>query len=91
MDMVSDTVNPTAKGWAIIRPYLLPYLALPPTLAWGCPNCKEVLVESGQLGSRLGMARGFAWSIGLLLVMPALLVAAVTLRVVWAARQHREG
>ena len=56
-----------------------------------CPGCKDALVDPAQVGTRLGMARGFAWSIGLLLAMPATLIGAVTLRVVWAARQRKEG
>ena len=103
MRVVSDMVSAKVKGWRAIRqkvkvravllPFtfcLLPYIVLQ-TSAWACPGCKDALVDPAQVGTRLGMARGFAWSIGLLLAMPATLIGAVTLRVVWAARQRKEG
>ena len=55
--------------------------------ALACPGCKDALVEP----ARLGMARGFAWSIGLLLVVPLVLVTTVAWQLAQAARQHKEG
>ena len=40
--------------------------------AWGCPNCKEGLLENGQSGANL--ARGFELSIYLMLGAPLLIL-----------------
>ena len=62
----------------------------PSTAAEACPSCKDMLVDPEQLAQRLGMARGFAWSIGLLIGMPALLVGGLTVRLIRAHRHRRQ-
>ncbi len=37
---------------------------------WACPNCKTAVADNSS-----GMALGFAWSIALLLGVPALIIA----------------
>ena len=59
-------------------------------VAEACPACKDMLVDPEQLAQRLGMAKGFAWSIGLLIGMPALLVGALTVRLIRAHRHRRQ-
>ncbi|GMU24407.1 MAG: hypothetical protein AMXMBFR13_44810 [Phycisphaerae bacterium] len=61
-------------GWLAV----LALLALP-TLGWACPNCKvsvqatdAAVTGSGQVGS---MSAGYAYSIYLMLAVPAVLVA----------------
>ena len=58
--------------------------------AEACPACKDMLVDPEQLTQRLGMAKGFAWSIGLLIGMPTLLVSTLTVRLIRAHRHRRE-
>lgn len=41
--------------------------------AWGCPNCKEGLLENGQVG--INLARGFELSIYLMLGAPLLILS----------------
>lgn len=48
-----------------------------------CQWCKDLM--------GWGLAQGFAWSIGLLLTVPVLLVAAITVLVVRAARRGPRG
>ena len=40
---------------------------------WGCPNCKEGLLDNGQAG--INLARGFELSIYLMLGAPLLILA----------------
>ena len=56
--------------------------------AWACPGCKESLFEPDQLAQRISTARGYAWSIGLLLAVPCGLLATVAALVVRAHRQR---
>ena len=60
-----------------------------PLVAWSCPACKEALFDPGQLAQKLATAKGYALSIGLLLSVPFLLVAGVTMLVVRAAHRKR--
>ena len=46
----------------------------------GCQWCKDLL--------SVGLAKGFAWTIGLLLLVPALLVVVIALRLAWSARRQ---
>ena len=64
-------------------------LLLVPAIAWSCPACKEALFDPGQLAQKLATAKGYALSIGLLLSVPFLLVAGVTMLVVRAAHRKR--
>lgn len=54
---------------------------------YACPGCKEALFDPGQLQQKLSMAKGYAWTIGLLLSVPFALIGGVTAMVVRAARQ----
>ena len=79
-----------------IRFYLLTYsLTSLLTFLWfssmseACPGCKDALTDPAGLPQRLSMARGYALSIGLLLGMPAALVAGLTVLVIRAARRSR--
>ena len=54
---------------------------------WACPGCKEALFDPGQLHQKLWAAKGYALSIGLLLLAPAILVAALALMIVRGARR----
>ncbi|PIQ83683.1 MAG: hypothetical protein COV75_06165 [Candidatus Omnitrophica bacterium CG11_big_fil_rev_8_21_14_0_20_63_9] len=52
-----------------------------------CPGCKEALFDPGQLQQKLSAAKGYAWTIGLLLSVPFALIGGVTAMVVRATRQ----
>ena len=54
----------------------------------GCPGCKEALFDPGKLRETLGTAKGYAVSIGLLLSVPFLLVAAIALKIASAHRRR---
>jgi len=58
------------------------------TVAEACPGCKEALFDPSQLPQRLSTARGYALSIGLLLVVPAGLVGGIALRIAQTRRRH---
>lgn len=58
--------------------------------AWACPGCKESLFDPGGLPQRLGLAKGYALSIGLMLAVPAGLVGGVTALIIRAQRRRRE-
>ena len=51
-----------------------------------CPGCKEALFDPGQVQQQRSMAKGYALSIGLLLIMPLGLVGGGT---VYLIRSHR--
>jgi uncharacterized membrane protein YozB (DUF420 family) len=55
-------------------------------VAEACPGCKEALLDPGELPQRLSMARGYAMSIGLLLLVPFGLVGILAALI---ARAHR--
>lgn len=65
-------------------------LAMPAT-GMACPGCKESLVDPSELGQRLATAKGYAFSIGLLLAVPVGLVSALTLAIVRAHRRKVPG
>ena len=60
-----------------------------PVLASACPGCKEALFDPGALPQRLSTARGYALSIGLLLVIPFGLVGGLTVLIMRAHRRTR--
>ncbi len=60
-------------------------LALP-ALAAACPMCKEALFDPGQLPQRLSTARGYALSIGVLLLVPLSLIVSVVMLIMHAKR-----
>ena len=61
---------------------------LAPSFANACPACKESLFDPSQLSQRLSAAKGYAWSIGLMLTVPLLLLSWVTTLIVRAARRR---
>ena len=75
--------------WVVVLPFAFYLLSLPiwcAAVVSACPGCKDALMEPGQLGQRLGAARGYALSIGLLLMVPALLIGGIAAMIV---REHR--
>ena len=60
-----------------------------PTVAWGCPGCKESLFDPSQLPQRLATARGYALSIAVMLSVPLVLVTGVAALIFRAARHRR--
>ena len=54
-----------------------------------CPGCKEALFDPRDVRATIGRARGYAWSIALMLTMPVLLIGGVTTWVVAAQRRAR--
>jgi hypothetical protein len=60
-------------------------------VVWACPGCKEALFDPGQLKQRLSLAKGYAWSIGLLLLVPFLLVGGLSVGIIRAVRRQRNG
>ena len=81
------------KFFLVVLPFafcLLSWTAGLVEVASACPGCKDALVEPGQLGQRLGAARGYALSIGLLLMVPALLIGGITVMVVRGHRSLRQ-
>ena len=68
---------------------LLPFaFCLLPSTGWSCPGCKEALFDPAQLPQRLSTARGYALSIGLLLMVPATLIGGLTALIVRAQRRR---
>ncbi len=55
--------------------------------AFGCPGCKDALFDPGQLPQRLAYAKGYAMSIGLLLLVPVTLIGSIAALIIRA--QHR--
>lgn len=53
-----------------------------------CPGCKETLFDPSQLPQKLGAARGYALSIGLLLAVPFALVGGIAAAVIRANRRR---
>jgi hypothetical protein len=58
-------------------------------VAWGCPSCKEAILESGSASASASLAKGYARSILLLMAVPYALFAGVSYCVVRAARRNR--
>ncbi len=52
-------------------------------IIFACQWCKDLM--------SWGLARGFAWTIGLLLAVPFLLIGVITLRLIRTARRHHAG
>ena len=60
-----------------------------PAIGWACPGCKEALFDPGQLQQKLSTARGYAWSIGLMLAVPLGLIGGVSALVARASSRRR--
>ncbi len=65
----------------------LPLAAAP---AWACPACKEFVSSASDPNAFSGLSHGFAWSIGLLLSVPYLLVGGFSLFIMLAVRRTRK-
>ena len=65
-------------------------LSLTAASAWACPACKEFVSSAGDANTFSGLSRGFAWSIGLLLTVPYLLVGGFLLSILLAVRRARK-
>ncbi len=66
---------------------LVALLGVSAAAAEACPGCKEALFDPSELGQRLATAKGYAFSIGLLLLVPFGLVSALALAIVRARRK----
>lgn len=68
-------IRMTPKNLAIATLALVAFLAIVATPDWAlaCPNCKDSLAQNDP--ARLGLARGFFWSIILMLSTPFLVTA----------------
>ena len=56
---------------------------------WACPWCKDALFSPGEAASQSGAAKGYAWSIGLLLGLPVLMLSVIALVVIRSARRTK--
>ena len=91
MELISEIRNP--KSVAAIDGFLvllaLAVLLCMPATAMACPGCKEALFDPGQLSQKLSMAKGYALSIGLLLMVPATLIGGITALVIRASKSRK--
>ncbi len=55
--------------------------------AQACPLCKEALFDPSQLHQRISTAKGYALSIGLLLLVPTGLIAGVAMSILRSTRR----
>ncbi len=67
--------------------FLTCFLSAAAAPAWACPACKEFVSSASDPNTFSGLSRGFAWSIGLLLSVPYLLVGGFALFIALAARR----
>ena len=58
------------------------------SVAEACPGCKEALFEPGKVSQLISTARGYALSIGLMLLVPASLIACLALLIIRSARRQ---
>lgn len=58
--------------------------------AFGCPMCREVVASQGDPAVASRLTGGFAWSLGLLLSTPYLLVAGIALWIVHSVRRGQK-
>ena len=63
-------------------------LLLMPALATACPWCKDALFAPGESAARAGAAQGYAWSIGLLLLVPSSLIVGIGVLLARASRKR---
>ena len=87
------TYNPKSKiqnpKFVLVAAGLFCVMLIAPAAAIACPGCKEALIDPSTLSQRLGAARGYALSIGILLSVPVALIGGVTALIVRSARRHR--
>jgi len=57
--------------------------------AWACPSCKEALFDPAQAEQVARAAKGYAWSIGLLVGTPMLLVGTLATVITRQIRRSR--
>ncbi len=61
---------------------------LAPAAVWACPGCKEALFDPGQAHQLIKTAHGYALSISLLLLTPALCLSGLAWWIIRQARRH---
>ncbi|MBI4341925.1 MAG: hypothetical protein HY599_00985 [Candidatus Omnitrophica bacterium] len=83
------TPNCVPAGAIILLIGLVTLLA--PAVAHACPGCKEALFDPGQLVEKLATSKGYALSIGLLLLVPFTLVGGIAVAVARASRKRQPG
>ena len=71
----------------LIYPFTI--LLMLPASTLACPLCKESLFDPAQLQQKLSLAKGYALSITLLLVVPLVLVAGIATLIVRAHRRKQ--
>ena len=59
-----------------------------PLMGWACPWCKDALFAPGESAARAGAAQGYAWSIGLLLLVPSSLIVGIGVLLARASRKQ---
>ena len=59
------------------------------TRVWACPWCKDALFSPGESAAQSGAAKGYAWSIGILLGLPVLMLAVITFAVMRSIRRTK--
>ena len=78
--------------WLVVLSFTFLLLACQPfflTAVEACPMCKDSLFDPGQLAGKISTAKGYALSIGLLLLVPFVLIASVTALVIRASRRAK--
>ena len=84
----SEIRNPkSVAGIALFTLFALWLTLSVPAMVMACPLCKEALFDPGQLHQRLATARGYALSIGLMLLVPLGLIAGLAVWIVRATRR----
>jgi len=58
--------------------------------AQACPGCKEALFDPGQLAEKITTAKGYAFSIGVLLMVPFILTTVLTLLIARSIRKSKQ-
>ena len=88
MDDVRRTKDETRLGTILAFAMLLILLGLP-VAASACPGCKEALFDPAQLQQKLSTARGYALSIGVMLMVPVALIGGVAAGIIRAAKRKK--
>jgi len=77
------SINVLRGRWYVVRAFVfVSLITYHVPLLYACPLCKEALTQ--------GMAKGFFWSILLMLAVPALVVG-VFVSVLWRAQSKKRG
>ena len=70
--------------------FALLFVLLAASIAAACPACKEILSSQEDPAAASRIAKGFSWSLGLLLSTPYLLFAGITFLIVRSTRRKRQ-